>query len=161
MLVSRRIHQKRARSINSPNCHPERSWRSRSERQRSRRTPCTLSPYKTCQGVLTMNSPTGRTWQRSRERGCWFPRESIKPRARSINSPRCHPERSWRSRSERQRSRRTPCMLSPYKTCQGVLTMQSLQAELTHWEDFGSADVVPRRVHQNPARTASPTCLSS
>ena len=36
----------------------------------------------------------------------------------------CHPERSWRSRSERQRSRRTPCAPGLTMTRQGVLPEQ-------------------------------------
>jgi hypothetical protein len=39
--------------------------------------------------------------------------------------PSCHPERSWRSRSEGQRSRRTPVVLAVSELSQGVLTMLS------------------------------------
>ena len=40
-------------------CHPERSWRSRSEGQRSRRTPRKPVEPETRQGILTMSSALG------------------------------------------------------------------------------------------------------
>src|SRR5271170_2551919 len=39
-------------------CHPERSCRSRSERQRSRRTPCVSTPAQAYHGVSTWLSAT-------------------------------------------------------------------------------------------------------
>jgi hypothetical protein len=41
-------------------CHPERSCRPRSGRQRSRRTPCSRSPPAASQGVLTPARNTGK-----------------------------------------------------------------------------------------------------
>jgi hypothetical protein len=42
---------------------------------------------------------------------------------------RCHPERSWRSRSDSQRSRRTPVTRVVLQTRQGILTISSARKE--------------------------------
>jgi len=70
-------------------CHPERSWRARSERQRSRRIPCTLGLTMTSQGVLPAAGSRGRnSFQSSwhfrwvwgpRLRGCFaFAKQSLR-----------------------------------------------------------------------------------